>query len=480
MYARRVGPLPDSGRLAVTQQTAGDHHDRADERELIGTLTQENSLLSRRLERERRIRHEAEEIAEKGLRDLYHRQKRLEMLSALAQQLSAALTPQDIGTALSEHVLNAAGATALSLGLVDSARGRLEWVTAAGFAPGAIEEFAGGLGLNEQSVSTDAVRSGRPIAMRTSTEHEQTYPEQELWSRRTGAESTVGWPLTAGGTHFGVLLLVWAEPQPLDIAQRTFISAVATMVSQSLVRARFYSDENARAAVLQAAVLPDSPTQISGLDICVTYEPADASHGLGGDWYDVMPLPGKRAYIAVGDVVGHGLSAVEDMAQLRAAGRALAHHGLLPAALLAELNGFTRDASHGKFATMAVAIFDQNNGSLAYCTAGHPPPLFRRAATGEVSRLADAHGPVLGPLRDAAYTESALRVGSGDIMVMYTDGLVEGRNLDIETGIGEAERTVADWNPVAETGLNCALLTELLSTRHRADDVCVTAVRFIV
>ena len=129
----------------MTPQTAGDHHDRADERELIGTLTQENSLLSRRLERERRIRHEAEEIAEKGLRDLYHRQKRLEMLSALAQQLSAALTPQDIGTALSEHVLNAAGATALSLGLVDSARGRLEWVTAAGFAPGAIEEFAGGL-----------------------------------------------------------------------------------------------------------------------------------------------------------------------------------------------------------------------------------------------------------------------------------------------------------------------------------------------
>ena len=84
----------------MTPQTAGDHHDRADERELIGTLTQENSLLSRRLERERRIRHEAEEIAEKGLRDLYHRQKRLEMLSALAQQLSAALTPQDIGTAL--------------------------------------------------------------------------------------------------------------------------------------------------------------------------------------------------------------------------------------------------------------------------------------------------------------------------------------------------------------------------------------------
>lgn len=462
----------------MTPQPAGEHHDGPEDRELIEALIEENRLLSRRLKRERRIRREAEEIAEQGLRDLYHRQKRLEMLSLLAQQLSAALTPADIGTALSEHVLNTAGAQALSLGLVDSDRGRLEWVTVAGFDQRAIEEFAGGLGLNERSVSTDTVRSGRPVAVRTSAEYAQTYPEQKLWSRRTGAESTVGWPLTAGGTPFGVLLLAWTEPQPLDIAQRTFISAVATMVSQSLVRARVYSDENARAAVLQAAVLPDSPAEVSGLDVCVTYEPADASHGLGGDWYDVMPLPGNRTYIAVGDVVGHGLSAVEDMAQLRAAGRALAHHGLSPAALLAELNGFTRDASHGRFASMAVAVFDRNDGVLTYCTAGHPPPLFRRSASGEMSRLADAHGPVLGPLRGATYTEGRLRVTSGDIMVMYTDGLVEGRGLDIESGIAAAERMIAGWNPDTEIDLNCALLRELLSAPRRADDVCVAAVRF--
>lgn len=446
---------------------------------LVEELAEQNTLLTRRLERERRIRREAEEIAEQGLRDLYHRQMRLETLSRLAQQLSAALTPHDIGEVLAEAVLNAAGADALSLGLVSSGGHDLEWVTSSGYPAEALDDLANAVLLSDRTVSTDAVRSGQPVTVGTRAEYADAYPDEVHWSGLSGAESTVGWPLTAGGQPLGVLLLAWTEPQPLDNAQRAFISAVATMVSQALVRARIYSDEHARAAVLQSAVLPSSPAETPDLDVCVTYEPADVSHGLGGDWYDVMSLPGDRTYLAVGDVVGHGLAAVEDMAQLRAAGRALAHHGLAPAQLLAELNGFTRDASHGRFATMAVAIFDRNDGSLSYCTAGHPPPLFRRSATGVVSRLSDAHGPVLGPVRDTRYAESRIQVGIGDILMLYTDGLVERHARDIETGIATAERTLADWNPATGVSRNCGLLRELLSTRNRADDVCVAVVRFI-
>ena len=446
--------------------------------ETVEALSDENRLLRRRLERERRIRREAEEIAERGLRDLYQRQTRLETLSRLAQQLSAALTPQDIGAALTEEILNAAGADALSLGLV-SVNGRdLEWVTASGYAPGALDDMARVVLLSDRSVSTDAVRSGQPISVGTSAEYAESYPDRGEWQGLSGAESTVGWPLTAGGEPLGVLLLVWTEPQPLDTAQRAFISAVATMASQALVRARIYSDEHARAAVLQSAVMPNSPVATSRLDLCVTYAPADVSHGLGGDWYDVMPLPDNRIYLAVGDVVGHGLPAVEDMAQLRIAGRALAHHGLQPAQLLSELNGFARDTSHGKFATMAVAIFDQTDSSLSYSTAGHPPPLFRRSASGEVRRLSDAHGPVLGPLPRPAYTEARLPVRPGDILMLYTDGLVERHAEDIETGIGIAERIVAGWDPDIDISLNCDLLSELLASRNRSDDVCVATVRF--
>ena len=442
------------------------------------TPADENALLRRRLERERRIRREAEQIAEQGLRDLYERQLRLETLSRLAQQLSAALTPQDIGAVLSEEMLNAAGADALSLGLVGPDGRDLEWVTVSGYSPDALDDFARAVLLSDRTVSTDAVRSGQPVSVGTAREYAENYPDEVRWSHLSGAESTVGWPLIAGGEPLGVLLLVWTEPQPLDSAQRAFISAAATMVGQALVRARIYSDEHARAAVLQSAVLPAEPVGTAGLDVYVTYEPADASQGVGGDWYDVMPLPANRIYLAVGDVVGHGLSAVEDMAQLRAAGRALAHHGLRPAELIGALNGFTRDTSNGRFATMAVAIFNRDDGSLSYCTAGHPPPLFRQSSSASVRRLFDANGPVLGPVPNATYTEGRLQVQPTDMLMLYTDGLVERRDRDIETGIEEAQRIIAGWSPDTELSPNCAPMRELMSERNRADDVCVAVVRF--
>jgi serine phosphatase RsbU (regulator of sigma subunit)/integral membrane sensor domain MASE1 len=403
---------------------------------------------------------------------------RLETLSRLAQELAAALTPRDIGDALEAEVLNEAGARALNLGLVSADGRNLDWVTMSGHPQAVVDEFSGGVALSERTVGTDTVRFGQPVLVRTSEDYGQRYPEKAYWARMSGAESTVGWPLTAGGKPFGVLLLVWSQPQPFNEAQRAYVSAVATMVGQALVRAQVYSDEHARAAVLQAAVLPTSPVDTCGLDVAVTYEPADVTQGLGGDWYDIMTLPTKRIYFAVGDVVGHGLPAVEDMAQLRSAGRALAHQGLPPAQLLAELNGFTRHASRGKFATMAVVILDPDEGTLSYGLAGHPPPFLRLAADGEVIRLDEAHGPVLGPVEDATYGQARIRIAPGDVLVMYTDGLVERHGMDIETGLARAQQMIAGWDRHTKLAEYCEALQETLAPRPRADDVCIIAVRF--
>jgi integral membrane sensor domain MASE1 len=403
---------------------------------------------------------------------------RLETLSRLAQQLAAALTPHDIGRVLEQEVLNEAGATALNLGLLSADGRRLEWVTMTGHPQPVVDEYGEGVDMTERTVGTDVVRSGQPILVPTAHDYGDTYPEKVHWLHLSGAQTTVGWPLTAGGQAFGVVLMIWTDPQPLDDAQRAYISAVATMVGQALVRARVYADEHARAAVLQSAVLPTSPVDTGGLDVCVAYEPADVAQGLGGDWYDIMPLPKGRVYLAVGDVVGHGLPAVEDMAQLRSAGRAFAHQGLSPAQLLAELNGFTRHASLGKFATMAVGILEPVEGVLFYCVAGHPPPFLRSAADGRVVRLGEAHGPVLGPVRDATYAEGRVQVSPGDILVMYTDGLVERHGMDIEMGLTRAQQMIADWAGDTSLAQYCDVLQETLSPRPRHDDVCIIAVRF--
>lgn len=401
---------------------------------------------------------------------------RLETLSRLARQLSAALTPQDIGRALEDHVLNEAGARALNLGLVSADGQSVEWVTRSGYPAAVINEFGASIALSEPAVATDVVRFGQPITIHSVVEYADTYPGMARWSRLTGAQSVVGWPLSSGGEPFGALILVWTSPQEIDTAQRAYISAVATMVSQALVRAKIYADEHARAAVLHAVVQPRARVHTVGLDYRALYQPADAEHGLGGDWYSVLALPGGRTFLSVGDVIGHGLAAVEDMAQMRSTGDAYAHQGLSAAQVLNDLNHFAAQQIRGEFATNFVAIFDPVFSSLSYSSAGHLPALLRRSATGEVLALSEASGPMLGPFGDTVYVQSTVSVDPGDILVMYTDGLVEHHDEDLRTGLAHLQDVVAAWPP--EALLDCAALVRDVAPAPHTDDICLLVVRF--
>ncbi len=248
------------------------------------------------------------------------------------------------------------------------------------------------------------------------------------------------------------------------------------MVGEALVRAQSYADEHARALVLHAALHPPHSQTAGGIEYCVCYEPADTVHGLGGDWYDVMSLPKNRTYLAVGDVVGHGLPAVEDMAQLRSAARTLAHRGQSPAQVLADLNSFTDDVLQGQVSTVVLALVDHAAGTLTYSSAGHPPAFLRKADTGRVIRLDDANGVVLGPIADVTYEEGVIRVDSGDVLVMYTDGVVERPDVSIAAGISNAERLIAGRAPGAL--LDCHALADEIALPPRSDDISLLAVRF--
>ena len=408
-------------------------------------------------------------------REVEHRERvRLETLAWLAQELFIALTPRDIGEALESHVLNEAGASGLALGLVSSDGRTLEWVTASGYPPSMVDEFSRGMDLSERCMAGDVIRLGNPIAMRTASEYTDAYPDRAHWLTVAGIESLVGWPLTSGGDPFGTLQLVWSDPQPLDTTQLAYISAVASLVSQALVRARVYADEHSRAAVLHSVAQPVAAVEVVGLEYRALYEPDDATHGLGGDWYSVMPLAGDRTYLSVGDVIGHGLTAVEDMAQLRSTGNAYAYQGLRPAHLLSDLNRFAGAFIRGEFATTLVAIFDPATQSLSYSSAGHPPALLRRADTGEVIRLS-AEGPVLGPFADSLYGEQTVTLHPGDVVVMYTDGLVEHHGHNVQAGIAHLEQVITHWPPDAL--LDCEALAEAVAPAPHADDICLLMVR---
>lgn len=390
---------------------------------------------------------------------------RLESLSELARQLAAGLTPRDVGRALERQLPRDLGATSFHLGQLNHDRSRVEWVAAMGDPPLVPARFAGVLPLSEPGIITEAVQTAQPVVIIPNGDDDHGQDA-----------SLAAWPLLSGEHATGVLLLGFEGRQSFDAEQLTYISAVAAMVGEALARAQSYADEHARAVVLHSALHPASPLSTVGVDYSVCYEPADTIHGLGGDWYDVMALPKNRTYLAVGDIVGHGLKAVEDMAQLRSAGRTMAHRGQSPARVLADLNNFTEDVIHGEFATGVVAVFDHAAGQLTYSSAGHPPAFLRQADSGRVIRLAESAGPVLGPVAGAAFEDAVIRVEPGDALVMYTDGLVERDGVPIWAGIDAMERLLVEWP--AGMSLDPQAMAERLVPSPRSDDVCVLVVRF--
>ena len=410
-------------------------------------------------------------------REIERRERiRLETLSRLAQQLAAALTPHDIGEALKDQVLNEAGAQAMILGLLNGDGSRLEWVTTAGYPQPLLDQLGSGWDMSQPAALTDVVKYGKPVRLHAGAEYVAAYPNNAHLQRMFDAETVVAWPLSSGGRPFGAVMLVWSEPQPLNDAQVAYISAVASMVSQALVRAKVYVDEHARAAVLHSVAQPVTQIEAFGLEYRALYQPADADHGLGGDWYSVLPLPDRRTYLAVGDVIGHGLLSVEDMAQLRSTGNAYAHQGLAPAQILTELNRFATNQIRGEFASNLVVVFDPLTHSITYSSAGHLPALLRRAATGEVIRLAQAQGPLLGPFEDAVYVQCSVAVDPGDVLVMYTDGLVEHHDEDLRAGIAHLEHVLSAWPPGAL--LDCESLARDVAPAPHDDDLCLVMVRF--
>jgi serine phosphatase RsbU (regulator of sigma subunit)/integral membrane sensor domain MASE1 len=443
---------------------AGPHEATAMEREYLQSMAE---TTSRALERARFREAERREHA------------RVEALADLTRLLAAAPTPEAIGEVVADRVRAAVGgADALSLGIISQDGRRLIWVTTAGYA-GQISEQFPDLPMDVPTAATDAARTGRPVIIRTPAEYELRYPRPDTPAVIAHGSSWLTWPLWVGTAPVGAISLMWKHPQQFEPGHLSFVAAVADLVAQAQVRARAYADEHALAAVLQRAIMPTTVATIPGLEIGASYRQAGTTRQVGGDWYDALGLPGHRAYLAVGDVVGHGLAAAEDMTQLRNAGRTLAIAGYQPASILEELARVTDWATSGKFATAAAAIIEPEVSVVTYATAGHPPILIRRAKTGAVETPPPTEGPALCLPSDhdfPQYTQGQTGFDVGDIMLMYTDGLIERRGEDLEEGIARVAERLQAWQPGAPLGSFCDELIASLGTDPQLDDMCVLAV----
>ncbi|WET82432.1 SpoIIE family protein phosphatase [Amycolatopsis sp. QT-25] len=227
---------------------------------------------------------------------------------------------------------------------------------------------------------------------------------------------------------------------------------------------------------LQHAIMPPAraPLDVPGLRAAVRYRPAEKENLVGGDWYDAVALPSGEILLCVGDIAGHGIEAATGMVNLRNALRGLAATGAGPAQLLTWLNVVAYNLTNQVTATAVAALYHPSSRTLRWARAGHLPPILRKQ--GRTTTLPLIQGTLLGALPDATYHEERLRLDDGDVLLLYTDGLIERRDRPVQDSISHLVGLVEGHNGTLEQQLD-ALLT--FSTADTDDDTCVIAIEVV-
>ncbi|MFD7003879.1 SpoIIE family protein phosphatase [Streptomyces mirabilis] len=311
-------------------------------------------------------------------------------------------------------------------------------------------------------------------------------PDRQRSMEKHGIHSVLIVPLQARGTTLGLAIFCRHQsPEPFTEDDLTLVEELTGLAAVCVDNARRYARERATAVALQKSLLPQHVPPQAAVDVASRYLPACAQVGVGGDWYDVIPLSGARVALVVGDVVGRGLRASATMGRLRTAVHTLADVDLAPAELLTSLDdvvvrlGREQSAAgdlgdSGEIsATCLYAVYDPVSRRCTVASAGHVP-LAVVSPEGKVSFPDLTVGPPLG-LGGLPFEAVEFDVPEGSVLALYTDGLVEDLERDFDTGLAIMRRTLGMHSASLEQ--TCDRLLEALQNGRQADDVALLLAR---
>jgi serine phosphatase RsbU (regulator of sigma subunit) len=276
----------------------------------------------------------------------------------------------------------------------------------------------------------------------------------------------------------GLLALVEADDAAEEAWDLTTLNAVAQQAGIALERARLF-DQHARVAnTLQQSLLAADPPLDPRFDVATAYRPGVEGLDVGGDWYDVFLSDDDLLSVVVGDVVGRGLKAASAMGQLRSAVRAVSGPEVGPARVIARLDRFVQQVEAANMATVAHAELDLGSGVLSYACAGHPPPVLL-PASGEPRLLWGGRSTPLGIVPDPLVrSQDEIKLLPGDRLMLYTDGLIERRDRDIEAGLDALAQACSALDDLPPADTVRAVMDVMLRDEQHPDDVCVLLLSF--
>ncbi|WP_328331007.1 MULTISPECIES: SpoIIE family protein phosphatase [unclassified Streptomyces] len=308
-------------------------------------------------------------------------------------------------------------------------------------------------------------------------------------------QSTLAVPMVAHDTVVGLVQFSRTKgSEPFGERDRSLAVELAARAAVCMDNARLYRREHERALILQRSLLPPGDPEAAGLDIACRYLPGNTASEVGGDWFDVIELPGHRTALVVGDVMGHGLRAAVAMGELRTAVRTLALLDLEPAEVLEALDEIARglgtpsgtqqasraarktreaDLSEVYLATAVYAVYDPVTRRCTFANAGHLPPVL--VEPGEQALLLDVPpGMPLG-VGGEPFEEVEVEIPEGALLALYTDGLVESREHPLDEGLSAFRDALThSERPLEDV---CDHVLNTLDTQHGEDDIALLMAR---
>ncbi|MEU6576701.1 SpoIIE family protein phosphatase [Streptomyces sp. NPDC046805] len=280
-------------------------------------------------------------------------------------------------------------------------------------------------------------------------------------------------PLPADGRMAGACLIGWDDPHDFGPDERALLTASAGLAGQALMRAHAFDAEHELVGMLQRTLLPRRLPKLPGAVAVARYLPTTAGLEVGGDWYDVIPLPDNHVALVIGDVQGHNAGAATLMGQMRTALRAYAAEGHPPDVVVSHANRLLLDMETDLFATCAYVDVDMEEGTAWCVRAGHLPPVLRHPE-GRTEVVVAEGGPPLGVVTQAEFPMTPLRLQPGTLIALTTDGLVETAEEDIDAGLDRLARELAAADPA-----HLSLVADaLLGGAQRRDDVALLLMRY--
>lgn len=402
------------------------------------------------------------------------RRRRAGVVEGTTAALAHARTVQDVIDLLNDsRALEHFGAASLVVGLLEA--GRIHLVAEGpdgAFVPGT--RFTR---VDEPYPMSEVIRTLRPRFIDSARDFAESFPV--LWPHISGLGITAAayLPLIAQARPIGALGLLYSDRTGFSEDERTLLVALGSSIAQSLQRAMLYEQEHDLAEGLQQAMLPRRIPDVPGAQTAVRYRSARLGRDIGGDWYDLIALPGGRVGCVIGDVQGHDTHAAAVMGQLRIVLRAYAAEGHPPATVMARASVFLHELDTERFATCTYAEVDLATGVVQVVRAGHVDPLIREL-DGGCRRLPVAGGLPLGLSAEFGrldYPVTTLELDPGQTLMLYTDGLVEKPGADLDEGLqwlsSLVRRGPSDLQRLADH------LCDVVADRGGEDDVAILLLR---